>query len=503
MNKDKTSYGQIVKSTSLIGGAQLIALIIGLVQTKFVAIYLGPLGIGITGLYGSLLALTTQLTGLGIRASGIKEIAKAAAKDDQKVVSRTVITVRRVCWFTGLAGTVLFMVLAAPLSLWVFGNEDHTQSLLLLASIILLRNIQGGQVALIQGLRRIADLARLQVINAVCGSTVAVGWYFWLGLEGIVPALLSLALLQLFFTWFYVKKIAITKVSISWLRSFRDAKGLVELGIAFMLTALVAMLVNFGARWIINFQIDLVAVGIYQSAFRLSAIYSSFIINAMGADYYPRLVAVADDHIAINRLVNEQTEIALLLAIPGLFVTLVFAPWLIKIFYTADFLPAVELLKWFTIGAVIRVISVPMNYIFVAKGLAKRLVFIETCSSILHILLIWYGIEHFGIQGVAIAYFILNVCYLGLMIILTKHLTGRVWSWGLRRLIIVFLPLIVIVFSSVQLLSTIQAIMIGSFVLILSSSFCLYELTKRLGKNHRISRVITRIPLLKILVHKI
>ncbi|MBE8233682.1 MAG: oligosaccharide flippase family protein, partial [Endozoicomonadaceae bacterium] len=284
--------------------------------------------------------------------------------------------------------------------------------------------------------------------------------------------------------------------------SFRDARGLVELGIAFMLTALVALAVNFIARWIINFQIDLIAVGIYQSAFRLSGVYSNFITSAMGTDYYPRLAAVADDHVTVNRLVNEQTEIGLLFAIPGLFATLVYAPFLIELFYTAEFLPAAELLKWFVLGAVIRVISVPMGYIFVAKGLAKRFVFIETSISILHVLLIWYGIEQFGVLGVAIAYFTLYICYVGLMVILTWHLTGFSWSWGVRRLMLIFLPWIIIVFASVQLLTPIQVVFIGSAVLILCSGFCLYELTKRLGAKHRISRLVLRIPLLKMLVYR-
>jgi PST family polysaccharide transporter len=270
-----------------------------------------------------------------------------------------------------------------------------------------------------------------------------------------------------------------------------------------MLTALVAIVVNFIARWIINFQIDLVAVGIYQSAFRLSGVYSNFITSAMGTDYYPRLAAVADDHVTVNRLVNEQTEIGLLFAIPGLFATLVYAPLLIEVFYTADFLPAAELLKWFVLGAVIRVISVPMGYIFVAKGLAKRFVFIETSISILHVLLIWFGIEKFGVLGVAIAYFTLYICYVGLMIMLTRHLTGFIWNWGVRRLIVIFLPLIVFVFASVQLLAPVQSILMGSTVLVLCSGFCLYELTKRLGENHRISRVALRIPILKILVYKV
>lgn len=46
-----TSYRQIFKSTSLIGGAQVIRMAIGVVQVKALALLLEPTGIGLAGLY--------------------------------------------------------------------------------------------------------------------------------------------------------------------------------------------------------------------------------------------------------------------------------------------------------------------------------------------------------------------------------------------------------------------------------------------------------------------
>ena len=67
------------------------------------------------------------------------------------------------------------------------------------------------------------------------------------------------------------------------------------------------------------------------------------------------------DHGAMRRMVNEQTEIGLLLALPGLFATVALAPWIIRVFYTAQFAGAAELLQWFVLGCLGRVISWPME----------------------------------------------------------------------------------------------------------------------------------------------
>ena len=96
----------------------------------------------------------------------------------------------------------------------------------------------------------------------------------------------------------------------------------------------------------------------------------------MGADFFPRLTAVAQDNSECNRLVNEQAEVGLLLAGPGVLGTLTFAPLVIQLFYSARFGPAVEILRWICLGMMLRVASWPMGYILLAKG-ARQAVLLE------------------------------------------------------------------------------------------------------------------------------
>ena len=80
------------------------------------------------------------------------------------------------------------------------------------------------------------------------------------------------------------------------------ASGLITMGMAYILRLLLL--------WIISFE----ATGYYQSAWTLGGLYVGFILDAMGADYYPRLAAHAENNHACNRLANEQMLVGLLLA---------------------------------------------------------------------------------------------------------------------------------------------------------------------------------------------
>ena len=98
----------------------------------------------------------------------------------------------------------------------------------------------------------------------------------------------------------------------------------------------------------------------------------------MGADFYPRLTAAANDNGECNRLVNEQTEIGVFLAGPGVLATLTFAQIVIAIFYSTKFLAAVPMLRWLCLGTVLQVITWPIGFIVIAKARQKLFFLCET-----------------------------------------------------------------------------------------------------------------------------
>src|ERR1035438_3346860 len=111
-----SSHRQIFKSTALIGGTQVINMGIGIVRTKALALMLGPAGMGLAGLYMTATGLIGSVTGLGLNASGVRQIAEATSTNDEIRVARTIITLRRVSLISGVFGMLLLLALAPTLS---------------------------------------------------------------------------------------------------------------------------------------------------------------------------------------------------------------------------------------------------------------------------------------------------------------------------------------------------------------------------------------------------
>src|ERR1700737_1450288 len=85
---EKGTYGQILKSSALVGGSSVLNIAIGIVRTKVMAVLLGPAGFGLFGLYGSITTLTQTLAGMGINSSGVRQIAEAAGSDDSERIAQ-------------------------------------------------------------------------------------------------------------------------------------------------------------------------------------------------------------------------------------------------------------------------------------------------------------------------------------------------------------------------------------------------------------------------------
>ena len=493
-NPANKSYGQILKSSSIVGGAQAINLVIGMVRTKFVAILLGPSGVGLVGLYQSAIGLVGTVAGLGIGQSGVREVAEAHGSHNEEKIARTVKVLRRACWVTGVLGWLLTAALAWPLSLWAFKSGDRAWAIGILGFTLLLGSISGGQTALIQGLRHIGDLARLNVLSVIAGTVVSIALYSWLGEKGIVPALLLLAAVNLGFSWWFARRIRVAEVTVTWRETRGESRRLISLGLAFMWSGLLTAGVAMTAQSLIFRTLGSDANGIYQAAWGLSGIFAGFILNAMGADFYPRLTAVAHDNDHVNRLVNEQTEIGLLLALPGLLGTLVFAPWIIRIFYTARFDQAADLLPLFVLGIFGRVISWPLGFIQLAKGASRWFAATETAVNALHIVLIWLGLRWFGLPGVALAFAILYASHtLGTRWVATRLSHFR-WSFSAKRLLTIGTLLVAATFGMMKLAPELPAVVIGALVSIGSGCYCLREITSRLGPGHRVCRMVLRLP---------
>ena len=149
------------------------------------AILLGPAGFGLMGLYSSIVDLAQSVASMGVNSSGVRQIAEAAGSDDKERIARTATVLKRFgcawgawCDFAGHHFST---------SICIDVRESRaTGAVALLSIAVFLKVVSGGQGALIQGMRRIASLAKMNILGAalgtsrryrLCTSSASRAWY--------------------------------------------------------------------------------------------------------------------------------------------------------------------------------------------------------------------------------------------------------------------------------------------------------------------------------------
>ena len=472
------TYRQILKSSLLVGGSSAANIVIGVVRAKAMAILLGPAGVGLTGLYSSILDVSATIAGMGVNSSGVRQIAAAVGSGDTDVIARTTVVLRRVSILLGALGAAGLFAFSGAVSAFTFGNTKYSGAICLLSVAVFFKLISAGQSALIQGMRRISDLAKMAVWSALFGTVSTIIVVFFLREKGIVPSIVCGLAVSIFISWRYSRKIRIQKFLMPVSEAGKDVAGLLKLGAAFMMTSLMTIGSAYVIRIIIVRSVGFEGAGLYQSAWTLGGLYVGFILQAMGTDFYPRLTASANDNAECNRLVNEQAFIGLLLGGPGVLATLTLAPLVITMFYTAKFHAAVEILRWFCLGTILQVITWPMGFIALAKGRQNVFLLSDLAWTIVYILLAWLGVRAFGLRGAGMAFFGSYVFHLLITYPIARSLSGFRWSRENRRIGLLFLLTIAAVFGGFYGLPLVWAECVGILV---AAAIGIYSLRTLIG----------------------
>ncbi len=472
----QSSYGQILKSSAWIGGSSVLTIGIGVIRTKAMAVMLGPSGFGLMGLYGSIIDLALAAASMGIGSAGVRQIAESVASGDEARIARTVVVLRRTAVVLGILGVALLAMFALPVSKLTFGSEERAGAVALLGLAVFFRLVSSGQGALIQGMRRIHDLAVMGVLGALWGAVISIALVYFFGEQGVAPSLVAGAATGFAISWWYSRRVRIQLPAMTRAEVTQEAFSLLKLGIAFMLSGLLMMGAAYAVRAIILRMDGLEAAGFYSAAWTLGGLYVGIILQAMGADFYPRLVGVSDKNQECNRLVNEQTLVSLLLAGPGVIGTIIFAPLIITFFYSPEFSEAVEVLRWICLGVAMRAITWPMGFVIVAKN--RQLLFIsaEVAWTLVNISLTWVCVDSFGLTGAGIAFFGSYLFHLVLIYPIVRRLTGFRFSIQNLQTAGVFGALLTLVFLGSYVIPLLYLLALGTPVVLISGVYSLRTL---------------------------
>ena len=479
--KYENSYRSIFKATSLFGGLQAYQIIINVIKTKFVAILLGPTGVGISGLYTSATGLIQQLTSMGLASSAVRNVSEAHGTGNQERVSRVVTAFRILVWITGLLGLIAVVLLSPVLSKTTFGDNVHVLGFVVISVTLLFMQLSSGQRVILQGTRKLKYLAKATAIGVTIGLFVSIPLYYFFGVDGIVPNIVIGSFTTLMLTWFFSRKVPIKTVSMTPREVYQEGRSMLTMGIAMSLTHVFASLISYALRGFIRAQGGVEDVGVFTAGYQLMNQYTGLVFTAMITDFYPRLSAVNTDNVKCREMVNKQAEVGLLILAPMMAICIVFISIVVRILFSEAFLAVSDYIIWCAVGILFKMASFAIGYILLAKAESRLFLITETISSAVTFILNILGYYLFGLIGLGIASALGFVFYMVMIYIIAYKRYEFKYSSSFIKMFCQEFLIIILCVACVYMLPTLYRYIIGSLLIVFTLNMSFRELNKKIN----------------------
>ena len=436
---------------------------------------------GIVNLFISSTGFISALTNFGLGTSAVKNIAAEAATGNKGRIEMIISVLRKLVWITGLVGLILTAAISPWLSDLVFGNKEYTLGFIWISLSVLFQQLSSGQMVVLQGLRKLKDLAKANLLGAITGLVISLVLYYKWELNAIVPVIILSSLASMFFSWFYARKTMIKSVPVSRSNILTEGKEMMRMGFMINLSTLIAIGASFIVRIFINSTGGVAQVGLYSAGFAIINSYVSMIFTAMYIDYYPRLSAVANDNHKASELINQEAEVALLILAPIISVFLVFINWAVTLLYSREFIAVNEMIHWAALGMYFKVLSWSVATIFLAKGTSKLFFWNELSQTIYTLVLNIAGYKLLGLEGLGISFLISFFIYSVQVFFVAR----KKYNFSFNKIFFEIGGIQFLIglscFGIIRVFVTPWSYALGSILIVASTLFSLKELDKRLG----------------------
>lgn len=492
MSESKSSYLHILKTTSLFGGVQFFNIIISIIRTKFIAIFIGPAGMGIATLLNSTINIISGISSLGIETSAIKHISSSYKNEDLNTVSTTVSVVRKLVLFTGVFGTLLTIVFSNWLSIIAFGNSSHMYSFVFLSITLLFKQLSVGQLVVLQGLRKMKLLAKANFYGNLFGLLFSIPLYYYYQIDAIVPTMIVASLSAFAFSYYYSKKVKIEIINIKRNQLVIEGKDIIRLGIMLTFSGLLTLLSTYLIQIYIGKTGNIEQVGLFNAGFTLLNSYVGIIFTVMSTDYFPRLSSICNDNEKIRASVMQQAFISILIITPIIILFLIFISLIIKIIYTSKFISIIPMVCYGILAMLFKAVSWSMGFILIAKGDSN--IFIKTAIgfSCLSLFLNILGYYFYGLEGLGISFLVYYLIHFFVVKMITLKRYGFYFDNKFYQIYFICIIMCGLTFVFRYIPNANLRYSLMSIMAMFSIGFVLFEINKKMDLKEMFKGVIKK-----------
>lgn len=366
------------------------------------AIFVGPSGMAYIGNFRNFITSLEGVSTLAFPSGIVKYVGEN--EENEKKLNKIITTVLITFLVFSSVLSCFIYFFSDVLSAKIFGTNLAFQIIFKVVALILPFSVISVLfVSIINGLGKYSKLIYATIISNVLALLLTIFLIYEFKLVG---ALLSIALnpAVLFgVSFLYLpKELQILKRINLKQYDFSIIKKLAGFSFMILPSMLLSPYLTLEIRKFLIEKVGILDAGFWETMTRISNLYLIFITTLVSLYFYPQLIKASNEVQTKKVFANFYKSIVplFILCAIGMYILRF---WILKILYSAEFLPVSDLFLWQMVGDLFKICGMILGFQFLAKKIIVPYIIFEVSTNLFLYFLSIYCIETIGIQGVLIA----------------------------------------------------------------------------------------------------
>ncbi|GAA4885991.1 O-antigen translocase [Flaviramulus aquimarinus] len=408
----------LVKTASLQSASVITRIIAGLLTSKAIAIFVGPVGLALIGNLRSFVGAFQTVAILGFYKGAVKYISEF--KDNTIELSKTLSTV----YYVGFISTIIVSFFCYFRAEWINNiifptYNDYAYVIQVFAIVLPFYALNMFSFSIMNGFSKYKILIIINIIGQALSVSIALLLIYQNKIDG---ALISVAIAEsIIFLITLVgiinRRSLVPLIKLSHV-SFNVFKKMSPYSIMALFTAVLLPLIAIAIRSYIIENIGYKDAGFWEAMTRISKYYLIIVSSFVALYLLPRFSELDDTKAFKKEVFSFYKTIVPILAI-GLLIIYVLRHYITIAVFSEEFLPVKDLFLWQLLGDFVKVLAIVIAYQFLAKKMFWHYILTEAfLIIILYATSVYFINLYDDVKGAVIAHFVSYVMYYGIILLI-------------------------------------------------------------------------------------
>lgn len=388
------------KSSYISAITNAITIVVKILVNKITAIYVGPSGFAIYGQFKDLIAMTTTISQLGTENGIIRYTAETQNAPNQfKKFLGNSIAIHLLCSAITAIITICF---SKSISELLFDSDAYQNVLNIVITTVFFTAAFNLILSILNGLKQLRYYTYITIIATLVGGSVSAILVTLYHLNGLLYAIAFNNILLFTISFFIVWRYHIIPFPLQLQLDKNIIKKLLQYTIMAITGIVTAQLTLIFIRSLIIEKYDDFNAGIWDSTWRISAIYYTFLITSFKFYLLPTFSKLQSNQFKKEVLKIWKLTLPAILLITG--VIYIGKDFFIKLLFTEEFYAIGSILLFQLIGDVFKIHTWTLDNILIAQAKTTKFILLEISWALSFCIGGILLTDIFELQGITIAY---------------------------------------------------------------------------------------------------